>query len=88
MKGNEQDFSALKENRAYNEVGDFLKYHLEYLIFFSCLSINKGKDHLFLLFYDLTVTCGFKRSQLPYLPGNSCWKTQFSNRSSALKCPP
>lgn len=44
MKGNEKDFSALKENHAHNEVGNFLKYHLEYLIFFSCLSFNKGKE--------------------------------------------
>ena len=46
MKGNEKNFSVLKENRAYNKVGDFLKYHLEYLILFSCLSFNKGKDHV------------------------------------------
>ena len=43
MKGNEKDFSALKENHAHNEVGNFLKYHLEYLIFFFLPELQQRK---------------------------------------------
>lgn len=55
-------------------------------VFLAWVSLE-GRNNMFLPCCEHWTCVCFKSSRLPYSTPSSCWKTQFSRRLNALRCP-